>query len=202
MLLSLKEESVSESTRYAVLGLVARRPTYGYALVEQLGHGPLEESLVPTHRSIYKMLRALKEEQLIELLDSEHDREPDGPSRRRYGVTPEGERRLEAWLRSRPETFTDLRLRVAAARQQDLPLLIDVVRDAEHACLARLQELRAPDVASLSHRGGSWEAVSAALLSSIEVSEVAGRSKLLRDLRRELEALCAATPAPGPDDER
>ena len=180
---------VSESTRYAVLGLVARRPTYGYALVEQLGHGPLEESLVPTHRSVYKMLRALKEEQLIELLDSDRDREPDGPSRRRYGVTPEGERRLEAWLSSPPHTLTDLRLRVAVARRSDVPALIQVVRAAEHACLTRLQELQAPSVASLSTRGGSWEAVSAALLSSIEIGEVAGRSKLLRDLRRELEAL-------------
>jgi DNA-binding PadR family transcriptional regulator len=180
---------VSESTRYAVLGLVARRPTYGYALVEQLGHGPLEESLVPTHRSVYKMLRALKEEGLIELLDSERDREPDGPSRRRYGVTADGERRLEAWLRSPPHTLTDLRLRVAVARRDDVPALIDVVRVAEHACLTRLQELQAPRVASLSTRGGSWEAVSAALLASIEIGEVAGRSKLLRDLRRELEAL-------------
>jgi DNA-binding PadR family transcriptional regulator len=168
---------------------VARRPTYGYALVEQLGHGPLEESLVPTHRAIYKMLHALKAEGLIELLDSERDREPDGPSRRRYGVTAEGERRLEVWLRTPPETFTALRLRVAAARRQDLPTLIDVVRDAEYECLARLQELGAPDVASLSMRGASWEAISGALLASVEIGEVAGRSKVLRDLRRELEAL-------------
>lgn len=180
---------MSESTRYAVLGLVARRPTYGYALVEQLGHGPLEEALVPTHRSIYKMLHALKAEGLIELLDSERDRDPDGPSRRRYGVTPEGERRLEAWLRTPPETFTGLRLRVAAARRQDLPTLIAVVRAAEFECLSRLQELGAPDVASLSTRGASWEAISGALLSSVEIGEVAGRSKVLRDLRRELEAL-------------
>jgi DNA-binding PadR family transcriptional regulator len=185
---------LSESTRYAVLGLVARRPTYGYALVEELGHGPLEESLVPTHRSIYKMLRALKDEGLIELLDSERDREPDGPSRRRYGVTPEGERRLEAWLCSRPKTFTGLRLRLAAARHQDLPVLIEVVRNAEYECLARLQDLRAPDVASLSTKGGSWERVSSALLASVEVGEVAGRSKVLRDLRRELEALLAEEP--------
>jgi DNA-binding PadR family transcriptional regulator len=186
---------VSESTRYAVLGLVARRPTYGYALVEELGHGPLEESLVPTHRSIYKMLRALKDEGLIELLDSERDREPDGPSRRRYGVTPVGERRLVVGLRSPPATFTGLRLRLAAARRQDLPALIEVVRNAEFDCLARLQELRAPDVASLSSQGGSWERVASALLSSVEVGEVAGRSKVLRDLRRELEALHAAEAA-------
>ncbi|WP_414641162.1 PadR family transcriptional regulator [Baekduia sp.] len=70
MIASPKGGVVSESTRYAVLGLLARRPTHGYALVEQIRRWPLDPVLVPTGSSIYKALRRLSHEQLIEPLDS------------------------------------------------------------------------------------------------------------------------------------
>jgi DNA-binding PadR family transcriptional regulator len=180
---------VSESTRYAVLGLVARRPTYGYALVEQLRHWPLSEGLVPPPRSIYKALRSLSDEQLIEPQDAAIDREPDGPSRRRFGVTAEGERRYEEWLRRPPATFGELCLRIGTARRKDLPALLEAVILAEHQCLAAYRELRSPEVETLAANGASWDAVLAALLATIEYREVAARSMLLRDLRRVLDDL-------------
>lgn len=180
---------MSESTRYAVLGLVARRPTYGYALVEQLRHWPLSEGLVPPARSIYKALRSLSDEQLIVPQDAEIDREPDGPSRRRFGVTPEGERRYEEWLRTPPATFGELCLRIGTARRKDLPALLDVIVAAEHRCLASYRELRSPEVETLVSSGASWEAVLAGLLATVEYRELAARSMVLRDLRRVLEDL-------------
>jgi DNA-binding PadR family transcriptional regulator len=187
---------VSESTRFAVLGLVARRPTYGYALVEQLRHWPLSEGLVPPPRSIYKALRSLSDDELIVPQDAAIDREPDGPSRRRFGVTPEGERRYEAWLRRPPATFGELCLRVGTARRKDLPALLDAVVQAEHQCLAAYRELRSPEVETLAAKGASWESVLVALLATIEYRELAARSMLLRDLRRVLEDL---REAPGED---
>jgi DNA-binding PadR family transcriptional regulator len=180
---------VSESTRYTVLGLVARRPTYGYALVEQLRHWPLSVGLVPPRRSIYKALHVLSEQQLIAPQDSPLDRDPDGPSRRRFAATAEGERRYEEWLRSQPQSFADLCLRIGTARRKDLPALIEMVIAAEHECLARHQELQAPEIEALIAKGASWEAITAALLATIEYTEVAARSKVLRDLRGMLEEL-------------
>jgi DNA-binding PadR family transcriptional regulator len=185
---------VAEATRYAVLGLVARRPTHGYALVEQIRRWPLDPALVPTGSSIYKALRWLSQEELIEPLDGGADREPDRLGRMTYGATATGQQRFEAWLRRPPTTYEDLCLRVGAARPQDLPTLIAFVASAEHACLARLQGLRMPEVESLIARGASWEVVSTVLLGKTEAAEVAGRSKVLRDLRRTLETLQSHAP--------
>jgi DNA-binding PadR family transcriptional regulator len=187
MIMSPKGSVVSESTRYTVLGLVARRPTYGYALAELLSRWPLSDGLAPPRRSIYKALRSLSEEHLIEPQDSAIDREPDGPSRRRYGATPEGERRFEEWLERPSQTFAELCLRIGTARRKDVPVLIDIVRQAEHQLLARHRELRTPEVETLISQGASWELVAAALLAKIEYSEIAARSAVLRDLRRALE---------------
>jgi DNA-binding PadR family transcriptional regulator len=185
---------LSEATRYAVLGLVARRPTHGYALVEQIRRWPLDPALVPTGSSIYKALRWLSREELIEPLDATLDREPERLGRMTYGATAAGEERFEAWLRRPPTTYEDLCLRVGAARPEDLPTLIAFVASAERACLERLQGLRMPEVESVIARGASWGVVATVLLGRTEAAEVAGRSKVLRDLRRTLEALQAHGP--------
>lgn len=186
---------MSESTRYAVLGLVARRPTHGYALVEQIRRWPLDPALVPTGSSIYKALRRLSAEQLIVPLDSVADREPDRLGRMTYGATVEGEQRFQAWLRRPPATYEDLCMRVGTARREDVPVLIELVSTAERACITRLQGLRMPEVESLIARGAPWEVVSSVLLGRTEAAEVAGRSKVLRDLRRTLEALEGYAPS-------
>ncbi|HMJ33885.1 MAG TPA: hypothetical protein VK501_08205 [Baekduia sp.] len=80
-------------------------------------------------------------------------------------------------------------MRIGAARRQDLPMLIEFVASAEQACMTRLQGLRMPDVESLVARGAPWEAVTAVLLGKTEAADVAGRSKVLRNLRLTLEAL-------------
>jgi DNA-binding PadR family transcriptional regulator len=182
-----KGNSVSESTRYTVLGLVVRRPTYGYALAELLSQWPLPEGHAPPARSIYKALRSLNDEHLIEQQASALDNEPDGPSRQRYGATPEGERRFEEWLARPSQTFSELCLRIGAARRTDVPVLIDIVQQAERQLLARHRDLRTPEVETLIAKGASWESVVAALLAKIEYSEIAARSAVLRDLRRALE---------------
>jgi DNA-binding PadR family transcriptional regulator len=184
-----KGRVVSESTRYAVLGLVARRPTHGYALVEQIRRWPLDPALVPSGSSIYKALRRLSEERLIEPLGTDADQDGERPGRMTYGATVEGEQRFEEWLRRPPTTYEDLCMRVGAARRQDVPLLIEFVVNAEHACLARLQGLRMPEVEALLARGAPWDVIANVVLGKTEAAEIAGRSKVLRDLRRTLEVV-------------
>lgn len=191
---------MAESTRYAVLGLVARRPTHGYALVEQIRRWPLDEALVPSGSSIYKALRWLSAEGLIAprvLVTADGGGSADRVGRTTYGATAEGVRRFETWLCRPPGTYEDLCLRVGAARAQDVPMLIEFVASAEHACLARLQGLRMPEVTSLMARGASWDVIATVLIGRTEAAEIAGRSRALRDLRRTLEMLQDyAPPAP------
>jgi DNA-binding PadR family transcriptional regulator len=185
---------VSESTRYAVLGLVARQPTHGYAVFDQIRRWPLDPALIPERFTIYRALRRLSDDHLIEARDAEPGRGPEHVVRTTYGATAEGERCLEDWLRSPPTTYEDLCMRIGAARREDLPLIVEFVAAAERACLARLQDLRMPAVESLAARGAPWEHVSTVLLGRLEAAEVAGRSKVLRDLRRTLATLQATTP--------
>jgi DNA-binding PadR family transcriptional regulator len=166
-------------------------------LVEQIRRWPLEPGLVPTGSSIYKALRRLSHEQLIEPLESAVDPGPDRLGRTTYGATAEGEQRFETWLRRPPTTYEDLCMRIGAARRQDVPMLIEFVSSAEHACLARLQGLRMPEVESLIARGAAWDVISTVLLGTTEAAEVAGRSKVLRDLRRTLETLQRHDPVQG-----
>lgn len=181
-----------------VLGMVRRRPSYGYRLVEELRRWPGPPGVAPAPRSVYKALQTLSEERWIEPLAATADRAPDGPSRRRFAATPEGERRYADWLRSPPTSFTELFRRIATARRDDLPALLELVIDAEHVLLADHRELRAPEVASLLTGRAPWEAVSGALMAAAQWNEIASRATFLRDLRRALEEVLEHTDAGWP----
>jgi DNA-binding PadR family transcriptional regulator len=187
---------MSDSTRYMVLGMVRRRPSYGYRLVEELRQWPGPPGVAPGPRAVYKALQALSEEQWIEPLEATTDRAPDGPSRRRFAATEEGARRYEDWLRSPPESFIELFRRIASARRDDLPALLALVINAEHVLLADHRELRAPEVESLLATRAPWEAISGALMAAAHTNEVASRATFLRDLRRVLEEVLEHTSAP------
>jgi len=181
---------VSESTRLTVLGMVRRRPrSYGYSLVDEVQRWSGPEGVVPAPRAVYKALEVLRDGRLIEPLQVVSDRDVGGPSRRRYIATPAGERRYEAWLSSPPESFADLFRRLATAREDDLPELVELVVTAEHQLIAHHRDLRAPEVGSLVKEQAPWEAVCAAALAAAERNEVASRATFLRDLRRTLEDL-------------
>ncbi len=197
---------MSESGRYAViglrravLGLVARQPNHGYGVYDQIRRWPLERTLIPERTAIYRALTHLAEQQLVQPLDCVSGGGPEHIIRTTYGITEEGERRHEEWLRSPPTTYEDLCMRIVAARRQDVPLLVGFLSAAEDACLARLQELRMPAVETLDARGAPWEHISTVLLGRMEAAELAGRSKALRDLRRTLAALPVVPPSIGAD---
>ena len=179
---------MSASTRYAVLGLVARRPTYGYALLQQLRRWSVEPAAVRSS-SVYTALTRLEQDALIEPLGPSAISGTDRQPRVTYGATPAGEQRFAEWLTTAPSSYDDLRLRIALARPADLPVLTGFVATAEEACLQRLQELDAPPIASLTSRLAPWEAVTGAILGTLDTAELAGRAKWLQEVRVTLESL-------------
>jgi len=76
----------------ALLLLLRERPAHGYDLLERLpeltGEAKVEMG------NLYRLLRALEEEGLV---SSEWDDSSAGPAKRRYSITPAGERLLDHW---------------------------------------------------------------------------------------------------------
>lgn len=179
---------MSPSTRYAVLGLVARRPTYGYALLQQLRRWSIDPSQVRSS-SVYTALTRLEQDALIEPLGPAAASGTERQPRLTYGATPAGQERFAQWLVTTPASYEDLRLRIALARPRDLPVLLGFVVAAEETCLQRLQQLDVPPIESLTTRHAPWEAVAGAIIGTLDAAELTGRAKWLQDVRVALASL-------------
>jgi poly-beta-hydroxybutyrate-responsive repressor len=72
--------------------LLREHPAHGYDLLERLpeltGEARVEMG------NLYRLLRALEDEELV---SSEWDASSPGPAKRRYSLTPAGERLLDHW---------------------------------------------------------------------------------------------------------
>jgi PadR family transcriptional regulator len=85
----------------ALLLLLRERPAHGYDLLERLPELTGEQRI--EMGNLYRLLRALEDEGLV---SSEWDGTSQGPAKRRYAITPAGERLLDQWaeaLRSSQE---------------------------------------------------------------------------------------------------
>jgi DNA-binding PadR family transcriptional regulator len=205
---------MAESTRYAVLGLIVRESTYGYAVAEELRRWPVDEGRAPTERAIYRALDWLTSEGFIEpheptVVDIERlatnragrsaaeNAARTALIRRIYAATPDGERRFDEWLRSPITSEEELWWRLGASRPCDLPALIAAFRQAEDTWLGRLQAQPSPAVDSILTRS-SWAATRAALLGTFRAEQLGGQLQLVRQLLEILEALDAeGSPAVG-----
>jgi DNA-binding PadR family transcriptional regulator len=77
----------------SVLLLLRDSPgAHGYELLDALGE--VFPGARPDMGNLYRLLRSLEDEGFVR---SEWDAESPGPARRRYWLTPEGERLLAAW---------------------------------------------------------------------------------------------------------
>lgn len=184
---------MSVPTKYAVLGLVARRPTYGYALMQQLRRWAVDPTTIRTS-SIYTALTRLEREQLIEQRGSAPATASERQPRITYGVTPAGNERLDRWYASKPASYEELRIRIALARPQDIDTLIGFVHTAEQECLDLMHGLDAPALDAGTVQRQPWEALCGAILGSLDMTELAARSRWLQDARAALEAIRADTP--------
>ncbi|MFA4927904.1 MAG: helix-turn-helix transcriptional regulator [Patulibacter sp.] len=171
----------------AVLGLLAREPSYTHRLHEQLRALAEDPDAVP-RSSLYHAMRGLEEGGLIEECAPDPSASPHERRRRFYSATAEGHAELERYLTGAPTSHDDLRVRVAISRPQDLPLLIHAVRNAEAATLQRLERLRRRPAGTGPDR---WVAVCATLLANHDAGELESRVERLREMRVVLEKLRA-----------
>lgn len=182
---------MSSLTKFAVLGLAARRPTYGYAALRQLQRWSLTGDV--QRSSIYDALSRLRNDGLIQLRDEQAADGAERQPRTMYVATAQGDDVLDSWFATPPTSFDELRLRIVLAQAHHLDHLMRFVTAAEEECLTRLEELESVDIERLmtesSGRSAPAEALYEALLGSMTSIELDGRLRSLQTARVTLETL-------------
>jgi DNA-binding PadR family transcriptional regulator len=197
---------LTESTRYAVLGVILQRGSiHGYAVAEELRRWQLGEAVEPNERSIYRALEWLIGEGLAEeredaVVDLQRMAQTGTSAvqraklrnvlvRRLYSATDTGAARFEAWLAKPLSTEIDLSFRLGAARQEDLAVLLTVVRDAEERWARRLRDEPMTDVRALRAPSTPWPESRATLMATWRSDELMGHTHALGNLRQYLEEM-------------
>ncbi|MFI5005537.1 MAG: PadR family transcriptional regulator [Solirubrobacterales bacterium] len=125
-----------------MLGLLVEQPDNGYQLERRLEAG--FPSMQFTRGTAYHALERLAKNGLVRPVDGEdaalaEDAKLDRGTR--YEITASGVRCFKAWIRSSialPIVREDLLAKIALCTPEDLPAMIETVRDAEMSCTAKL----------------------------------------------------------------
>ncbi len=94
-----REKGVTMSVRYAILGMISRRPLSGYDIKKAFA----ESSALywsGNSNQVYPALLALRQEGLVA---GEVQQQEKYPAKKVYSITPEGLHELRNWLLSPPE---------------------------------------------------------------------------------------------------
>lgn len=174
------------SVKHAVLGLVIERPGYGYELIQRL-----EERVggwKPSGTAVYPALQLLGRQELIQA------RKTAGGHRGVvwYEATDAGEEHFRLWMDGPSEVSPlreELLLKLAFARVEDLPRLIDLTREQEQACLDRVVELSdSGDVAALAEQDKPWPVLAGVLLRDAELTRLRATISTLQRCRATMKA--------------
>jgi PadR family transcriptional regulator, regulatory protein AphA len=170
------------ASEYAVLGLLRRRPAYGYELKDQLTGGRGLARVCPVEPAmVYAILKSLSG---LELIDGEWDRSAY-PPRAVYVATPEGDAEFQRWLR-RPvgrmrEVRLDFLVKLFFALDEEPELAGALIDDQIEACKTYAAEI---DSELSGASPGSFDAI---VLSS-KASAARITREWLEGCRRDLQA--------------
>lgn len=176
----------------AVLGLLAREPSHGYALWQTLQSWSVDETIQSS--SVYMAIKRLADAEAIEVVAlgpaPRHGERP----RHTFAITEAGRGRLDRWLSQRPATVEDLRLRIAIAQPaDDLAVLIDWVAQALVDTQQRLGAAPAPAAtgAAAADEVATWESACAMAMSTLSFHELSARAQWLAEAHAQLRRLHA-----------
>lgn len=171
----------------AVLGLLAREPSHGYALWQTLQSWSAEPESIQSS-SVYMALSRLSDAGAIEVVGETHVHGSGNRPRFTFGLTDTGYERLSKWLAQPPSSPEELRLRIALAQPvDDLAVLIEWVVDA----LAETQRRLGAAPGDRRHAGhpAPWDTACAMALSALEFRELSARAQWLAEAHAQLQKL-------------
>jgi DNA-binding PadR family transcriptional regulator len=187
-------QMVALSAGEAVLGLLIERPANSYQLERRL-----EErfgSAQFAHGTAYHAVKRLSKRGLIRAVDGDESALParaeaGGQRATAYEATSEGVEYFEHWLRastSTPLVREEMLAKVAFCGRADLPRMIEIVREAELACMAQLEDLN--DRMRRERRllgDDEWRRLMGMIVTAGDVAWWDARIKWLQDLRQYLQ---------------
>jgi DNA-binding PadR family transcriptional regulator len=93
-------KSLPRLLRPAILSVLAKGGSHGYAMIEELRRLAVVGDHPPDHTGVYRMLQLMEREGLVA---SDWECRQSGPARRNYRLTPKGEACLERWKQTLDE---------------------------------------------------------------------------------------------------
>lgn len=81
----------------AILVVLREGPLHGYRIAEQIGRMPSFSGAKPDVSGVYRFLKAMEHKGLVA---GAWDVSESGPAKKRYQMTPDGERCLRAWVKT------------------------------------------------------------------------------------------------------
>lgn len=164
------------STKHMVLGLVVERPSYGYALSQEITERFGFLHLART--AVYKTLQRLEDDGLVEEAGVKRIR----PSRRAaprvlYRATPDGVAEFKRWMAERSERSVlrdEFQAKLGLAAPADLPELLQTAEAQLAACVADLAALRRPSLAQARVSTTPWPAAARMLVDDFKVQWLEG----------------------------
>lgn len=138
-------------TKYAVLGLLLERPSYGYEVLVRFRRAFDAGQWAISPQGLYASLDRLERDGLIEpILDDAHEasrRQPRTP----YRVTSDGEHELQRFLETpmgADPSRAEFLVRLQCAVTRDAEAILQLLDGYEEACLRELGHIGAPGIAS------------------------------------------------------
>jgi DNA-binding PadR family transcriptional regulator len=93
-------KSLPRLLRPAILSVLAKNSSHGYAMIEELKRLAVVGDHPPDHTGVYRMLQVMEKEGLVA---SDWECGASGPARHNYRLTPKGRACLERWKRTLDE---------------------------------------------------------------------------------------------------
>jgi DNA-binding PadR family transcriptional regulator len=175
-----------------VLGLLVEAPGTCYQLDKRLAErlGSAQFARGTAARAVQRLL----ERDLIQPSEEPQTARLhalDGRRKRRYEATPAGVEHFRRWLHAStqmPPVREELHAKIALWEAEDLPRLIEIVREAEIACAQQLQELnRQTRHERESAEASEWSRVKQLIVTTGELAWWDARIRWLQDVRLYLE---------------
>jgi hypothetical protein len=184
----------------AVLGLVIELPGNSYQLEQRL-EGRFGSAQF-SHATAYHALKRLAKQGLIRPIE---DSSPEAQSAASaaadidvaelpattYEATPAGIVHFRRWLRAStatPPLREELQAKIAFCGPEDLPRMVEIVREAELACAAQLEDLNERMRRQrLLDRDDAWRRITGMIVTAGDVAWWDARIKWLQTLRQYLQ---------------
>jgi DNA-binding PadR family transcriptional regulator len=178
---------MGSDTRYAILGLLARKPSHGYELATRFNalFAPGREI---NKGHVYELLQTLRRMGWAECPPTHQE----GRETKIHRITQAGDRALTEWHATQCTGMQPQRealyLKLALARQQDAPHLLENIAHQEQTCIDLLRRYT-KDIQPVPEAADEWETLARETINEAMTVRLHGDLDWLSKARKRIERL-------------